>query len=132
MINSIFFYCRGFLFGSPMCKSKRYPMHNSELRLHPNCAFDKPCFVFTHGIQKQICSVFHMFPQKMTTKLKIYSCIQMFALNLMEILKMTIYTTKKTKNTKLNFSLSHFPNIHTFQIIDMHNNHNLCRFVWHH
>ena len=33
------------MFGLLMYKHKDYPMHNSELKLHLNCAFDSPCFL---------------------------------------------------------------------------------------
>ena len=51
----------------PLCKSKGYQMHNSELKSHLNCALDNPCF-FTHGVQKQVFLVSHK--NKFGTSLK--------------------------------------------------------------
>ena len=80
-------------------------MHNSELSLHLNCALDNP-YLFTHGVQKQILPVVHIFQEMMKGTLIKYSCIQMFALNLMEILKITVYNTKYTTTTvRTSFSL---------------------------
>ena len=62
-------------------------MYESELRLHLNCASDNPNS-FTHGVQqKQIFSVFTFFKKNTKTKFKTYAYIQMFALNLMEVLE---------------------------------------------
>ena len=36
---------RKVLYGPHEQNSKGYRMHNSELRLHLNCAFDNPCFL---------------------------------------------------------------------------------------
>ena len=101
-------------------------MSNSKLRLHLNYALDNSC-CFTHGVQKNICfQFFTIFRKNMKTKFKTYSYIQSFALNLMEILKITIYTTKNTQNTKLHFQISHFfwSPFEEFSV--------LCRFVWRH
>ena len=48
--NFEFVYSEDIIFGAPMQISKGYPMHNSELTSHLNCALGKPCY-FIHGVQ---------------------------------------------------------------------------------
>ena len=75
-------------------------MHNSEIRLHANCACDSP-YVSTRRVQKQLLS----FLKKTIIHHEKKSYIQNRALNRMEILKIIINNTKETQNTKLHFEL---------------------------
>ena len=126
-------------------------MHNSELRLHLNCAFNNPCG-FTRGVQTTF-SVMILFIA-MYKSLSIYlslslyiyiyirfflvlplichnmmkpnclecSYIRNFTLNLIEILKIRISNRKHTRHTKLDSQEYMFSKNHLFQRLGVQQN----------
>ena len=107
-------------------------MHNSELRMHRNCALDNPCLFVLHMGYNNQCMFNSSYVYKNDkTNCETYSYIQIVALNLTEILKITIYSTKHIQNTKTKSGFAFTKHLYCSKL-DIRNINVLCRCLWHH
>ena len=73
--------------------------------------------------------IFHYFRTHANIYIKIFSYIQNFAQNIIEMFKLTIYNTNHTQNTKIHFFFFSVKYIF-FRKIDIHSNQRFALILW--